>query len=338
MKSGQFLLIFAAMLGCSPALPTPAAAQTCIAGGCHQALVETRNSHQPAAAGDCLFCHRQKSAEHAQDSDTSFHLTFSGNRLCQQCHEDAAAVHASVAGIECLSCHDPHGSDAPSLLKEEIPVLCFQCHPKTHSAAKARTKHAALYRPQSCATCHTGHDSVFPALLLRPERELCLACHGHDTYTRSKPLRNIARELAERPYAHVPAADSQCSVCHDPHGSNNYRLLQKPYPQGPYAPYRKGSYDLCFQCHEPALLDKASTTTGFRQGRRNLHHLHVASPSKGRVCTTCHAAHASNNPRLLNDSSRFGDWEIPINFQEFSTGGSCAPGCHQPVHYDRNVP
>jgi predicted CXXCH cytochrome family protein len=240
-----------------------------------------------------------------------------------------------------LACHNPHGSASRHLLKAPTADLCLECHEEVRSAIKTKVRHAAVYREDSCGICHSGHSSSIPALLLAPEKELCLSCHGKDDFTRSDPLRNIGREIEGKPHLHGPVANGQCSPCHAPHGSPFYRLLRKDYPSGPYAPYREGSYAFCFECHDRSMLSspKATADTGFRSGSRNLHYLHVADPKKGRVCTTCHASHASVSPKLINASGiSFGNWAIPVNFKATSQGGSCAPGCHKAIQYDRTKP
>jgi predicted CXXCH cytochrome family protein len=118
-------------------------------------------------------------------------------------------------------------------------------------------------------------------------------------------------------------------------------MLRGSYPAGIYAPYKEGIYGACLNCHEKNLLRFADTTlyTGFRNGSRNLHYVHVANNRKGRTCRICHAPHASNGVKLIDkDGSKFGEWDIPINFQISATGGSCAPGCHRAFQYDREKP
>jgi len=71
--------------------------------------------------------------------------------------------------------------------------------------------------------------------------------------------------------------------------------------------------------------------TGFRNGERNLHWVHVNKKTKGRTCRTCHEVHASKRPRLVAESVPFGKrgWRLPLNFEKTETGGSCQPGCHR---------
>jgi hypothetical protein len=94
---------------------------------------------------------------------------------------------------------------------------------------------------------------------------------------------------------------------------------------------------LCFGCHERDLVRKqvTSSATKFRDGERNLHHLHVNDGQKGRSCKLCHAIHGGTNSVLVADSVPFGQWNLPLRFVKTETGGGCAPGCHKPQHYDR---
>jgi predicted CXXCH cytochrome family protein len=325
------------------AFAMPLFAQDCLSNGCHQALTSPKHLHEPAAEGDCLDCHEQKTPEHPAGSGKSFMLSQPVATLCLQCHEleRKGNMHTPVTEGECLTCHDPHGADEAYLLRSTIPELCYECHEDIRAEVRAQVRHAAVYRQGSCIICHSGHSSGFPAQLLTDEKDLCLSCHGQDDYTRSDPLRNIGSEIEGKAYLHGPVAEGECSPCHAPHGSDYYRLLRAYYPKGAYAPYGKdhqGTYALCFECHDQDMLNSAKTTseTGFRDGNRNLHFLHVVDPQKGRICTSCHASHASSNASLINDRGvRFGDWAIPVNYQATSTGGRCAPGCHYAAQYDR---
>ena len=324
----------------TPAVPV--FALDCLAIDCHQSLPGQKNPHQPVAEGECLACHTQKSPGHPSPAGKSFILSDSVANLCYQCHEleQKKKVHPPVAGGDCLACHNPHGSAHRYLLKAAMPALCLDCHTEVLTAIKSKVKHAALYREKSCGVCHTGHSSHGPALLLAPEDKLCLSCHGQDDLTRSKPLRNIGREIEGKAHLHGPVAEGKCSPCHSPHGSPFFRLLRADYPAGPYA-FDAKSYPLCFECHDRSMLDSPKVTdkTGFRNASQNLHYVHAIDHQKGRVCTICHASHGSANRGLIKEKgTSFGDWTIPINFKPTSTGGSCAPGCHTAAQYDRTSP
>jgi len=102
------------------------------------------------------------------------------------------------------------------------------------------------------------------------------------------------------------------------------------------------------------LRDKETTTlTNFRDGKRNLHFLHVNRPEKGRTCRACHETHASTHPKHIRDAVPFGkvNWPLELKYQvEYAdintgeacdtpsdtcvkTGGSCV-ACHKRVYYN----
>ena len=344
----SFPFLFVPLLACLLS-PAPALAKSCVTAACHPDLAKAEVAHPPAADGECLACHEQENPKHPLTKGRSFVLAAAGSELCFQCHDDmgkdfaaASVIHPAIKEAGCTVCHDPHGSRQKALLKKRLPDLCVECHGDIgEKASRSRVRHAALYRSEKCATCHSPHFSRNPSLLLFPQKELCLSCHGEDDYTRSDPLSNIAREINGKKHLHGPVGDGECSACHDPHGSDFFRLLRGEYPADPYAPYRRGAYDFCFGCHNPDLLKSPTTTSGtvFRNGDENLHYLHVADIRKGRTCRMCHEPHASNNPKLAReDGSKFGVWRIPVHFKATETGGSCAPGCHRPLKYDRKIP
>jgi predicted CXXCH cytochrome family protein len=175
-------------------------------------------------------------------------------------------------------------------------------------------------------------------LLPSAEIELCLSCHGDNKLA---PLKNIRSELKGKKYLHGPIATGECTGCHDPHGNDKFRMLKGPYPATLYAPYSPGTYDACLRCHEKNLLRFAETTvyTKFRNGKRNLHYVHVADSRKGRSCRLCHEPHASDGPKLTStEGPRFGSWKIPFRLELTTTGGRCSSGCHESLDYDRAKP
>src|SRR5581483_6636667 len=64
--------------------------------------------------------------------------------------------------------------------------------------------------------------------------------------------------------------------------------------------------------------------------------VHVNKQDRGRSCYACHNTHASSHDLHVRDSVPYGNWQMPINFNKTQSGGSCAPGCHKELHYDRD--
>ncbi len=310
---------------------------------CHDAeMFEQQYRHGPVAAGACMFCHNP----HESEKDAL--LRRDVQQLCLDCHEDiaqgikqAAYVHSAITEQQCTACHRPHSGPNRFLLKDERHTLCFTCHSEIESLyEKGKSKHAALFEGKRCGNCHAVHFSARSFLLLKDEITLCLDCHSGNPNVEGASKINIKKEL-EREFLHEPVLENKCVSCHDPHGSKYLSLMKGAYPGSFYAPYTKGAYDFCFACHDRGMLahSQTSTDTNFRNGTTNLHYLHVVKKQKGRTCKACHQPHASDGPKLINQKgTKFGDWEIPLNFELKENGGSCVPGCHRAVTYDRENP
>ena len=311
--------------------------------GCHDsASFKRKFLHGPVASGACTNCHDP------HESDVKFLLKEPNRQLCLKCHADfgkaeseASVIHDPVKLNQCFSCHEPHGSTNSSLLKKTMPELCTYCHKKIgDKMSNAKVPHKPLLQQGGCATCHSPHFSKAKGLLAADDMTVCLNCHGKDNLGKP-PLKNIKAELEGKKFLHGPIKEGRCTPCHDPHGSNFFRMVRGNYPDTFYAPYKEGAYDFCLQCHQKNLLRFAETTiyTKFRNGNQNLHYVHVVNNRKGRTCLICHEPHASTGEKLIRkEGPKFGTWDIPMNFKITATGGSCAPGCHREFKYDREKP
>ncbi|MEN8147120.1 MAG: cytochrome c3 family protein [Campylobacterota bacterium] len=104
-----------------------------------------RFDHEPADSGRCNKCHNS----HA--SDSAFYLRKPTWELCTGCHKDkvegrhivktfSRSMHPTHGvkdpsrkgkDLSCISCHNPHVSNAPFLLQSETVMgLCSRCHKK----------------------------------------------------------------------------------------------------------------------------------------------------------------------------------------------------------------
>jgi predicted CXXCH cytochrome family protein len=298
--------------------------------------------HGPAAVGGCTMCHNP------HQSDFPRMLAASGNDICFACHTDKAEefkgkrfVHKPVAD-NCVNCHSPHAGEYQFNLKAEASRdLCFTCHAdKKEWTEKVHVKHGGLETDRKCLGCHDPHVSDFGKQLVLQPLDTCMKCHDKPLDTPDGKIMNMKAYLAANNDYHGPIRQKDCSACHNAHGSDNFRILRKNFPAVFYAPFDLKNYELCFNCHEKALvLDVRTTTlTGFRNGDQNLHFVHVNKAVKGRTCRACHDAHATNNPKHIRDAVPFGTWGLPINYNKTVNGGSCLPGCHQKFEYNRMSP
>lgn len=309
---------------------------------CHnKQIADGKFVHGPVSVGDCRACHNP------HQGDFPKMLTAAGNELCFSCHSDKAeelknskVVHPPVLA-DCIGCHSPHSSAYKyNLVAEASLDLCFTCHTdKKKEIMEAAVKHGGLETEKKCLACHNPHYSNYPRMLVMQPFNLCLSCHDREYTKASGKVADMKTWLDKHTDWHGPVREKDCTSCHNAHGSQNFRILRESFPPIFYDNYNTDDYKLCFMCHERSIAQDASTTalTGFRNGRQNLHHVHVNRP-KGRTCRACHDAHASNNPSHIRDSVPFGAWALPINYTKTKTGGQCLPGCHQLFKYDRDKP
>ena len=306
---------------------------------CHEVITPSdKFVHGPVAVGDCLTCHDPHGAANPKL------LRAKGSALCETCHIEVKAKlaesrfqHAPVSE-DCAKCHNPHGSPFKYQLRAEGASLCVSCHKDlARGITAAAVKHDAVTMDRQCLNCHEAHAANVRPLLRSATMPLCLKCHDREVAAPGGTLKNIKAWLDANPVAHGPIRQQDCVACHKPHASEHFRLLKQDYPAKFYSPFEPRNYELCFSCHQADLVkvERTTTVTGFRDGDRNLHFLHVNRTEKGRTCRACHEVHSSTKPKHIRENVPYGSWALPINYESAEGGGRCAPGCHMPVEYRR---
>ena len=307
---------------------------------CHSDnMLKHKVMHPPVAGGDCGGCHDY------HQSDFPKLLVQEEPALCFTCHPDKQdglktkkVIHPPVKQ-SCLQCHGPHGTPNKAMLSAAVPALCSNCHPnETSLAEKALTKHNPMIAPKTCLNCHETHYSDFAKLIPVQQKDLCLKCHNKSLDTERGKIIDMKSFFAANKNGHGPIKQNNCASCHNPHGSDYWRILTKYYPTDFYTSYSEGKYSLCFSCHDKAAFTDLRTekSTNFRNGDRNLHFIHVNKAVKGRTCRACHEVHADpGTEHHVKEQIGFSGWAMPMNFSPSKTGGSCAPGCHGEKSYSR---
>jgi predicted CXXCH cytochrome family protein len=174
---------------------------------------------------------------------------FVGNRACADCHADIvqkfpmsphARLHFANSAMSgqsgCESCHGPGsehirtGGSAQLIINPgKNPESCFQCHLDVHAEFSLPQHHPVIEGHMSCVDCHDPHgDDIFkPAggLAMARQNQNCAQCHQAQT----------------RPFVFEHEALREgCTVCHNPHGSINQKMLIENDP------------NLCLRCHAQA--------------------------------------------------------------------------------------
>jgi predicted CXXCH cytochrome family protein len=210
--------------------------------------------------------------------------------LCNECHDDKnvdgdgsawEAPHPPVEEGACADCHSPHGSNVSSLLIQEVPGLCNECHDDKNVDGDGNAWEASHppVEEGACADCHFPHGSKLSALLRQTVPSLCDECHERMT---------VDEEGLGWETPHPPVAEGACMDCHLPHGSAEIGLLESFI------------VDLCGGCHDEPH-DLHLTYEEPEEGERS----RVLPPddfpmTKDGVffCSGCHLPHGSVNESL----------------------------------------
>jgi predicted CXXCH cytochrome family protein len=314
--------------------------KTCFDGECHP-TTEDRGMilHIPYLEGQCLYCHEDHSSEEPQL------LKKGGDELCLECHTDIE-LDASTNKLlhppgdeNCLKCHNPHKSRVRNLLRDSKKLTtCASCHSDFLNKAKQKPYRHEYFDPTTmCGNCHYAHTHSDHFYLRENVAESCLTCHDISITVNGRRLENVGNRLAEAPYVHGAMKLKSCPSCHTPHGSDQASLLLPGYPTGTYANYERDQYNLCWECHDPQLVEaeEGENYTGFRNDEKNLHRVHVFELHRGRACHICHAPHTSNKPHLIRETITFKEWKSPMTYKAMPDGGSCQTPCHREKVYKR---
>ena len=195
---------------------TPVEKRNAVCLGCHQksARLFWQGSQHESRDVACTNCHRIM-----EDVSPQFQLAKETViETCGQCHlqKRAQTMRSSHMPLRegkmtCTSCHNPHGTVTPTLLKENsLNETCYSCH------AEKRGPFLWVHPPvqESCANCHDPHGSNHEKMLKLAKPRLCQQCHvesRHPTEPRGRSY-DQARFMLGR----------QCTNCHAViHGSNH---------------------------------------------------------------------------------------------------------------------
>jgi len=236
----------------------------------------------PFAEGshDCETCHGPSASHRKKQKDGTRlppQVSFADgtpvgpqNEICMACHDDGHLIQWTGSmhdeeEVACVSCHEVHAARDPVLDKLAQQEKCFSCHPRTRADTFKASSHPLRFGEMTCTDCHDPHNGDNDSLLIRSTiNDTCYTCH--------------AEKRGPFLWEHAPVSED-CSLCHNPHGSNHAALLKQRSPL------------LCQQCHSvaghPALAYTPESADNVFQQRFLL----------GQSCSNCHSqVHGSNHP------------------------------------------
>lgn len=213
-------------------------------------VVSMRDLTSEQSAGVCLSCHEGGKAGGPKGNiKVNWHVS----------------SHSS-AGNACIDCHNPIEVNDPVLAKETQTDVCFTCHQDKRAASFKRSRHPVREAKVVCSDCHNTHGSAATSQLVKNTvNETCYQCH--------------AEKRGPFLWEHSPVRED-CSICHDPHGTTEDRMLKVRSPF------------LCQQCHsEPNHPSGIYSATGIPEFDG------AAQQVLGKSCRNCHnVIHGSNHP------------------------------------------
>ncbi len=192
------------------------------------------------------------------------------NQVCLGCHTDHGrvgwfgSVHEEEE-VACATCHRIHAEDDPMEDAIAQQDACFGCHPRTRSLALMPSSHPLRFGQMACSDCHDAHNGLNDFQLVKTNvNDTCYTCH--------------AEKRGPMLWEHAPVPED-CSLCHNPHGSNHAAMLKQRPPL------------LCQQCHMPSGHPSMAYTSD------SIEDSYASRFLLGASCMNCHTqVHGSNHP------------------------------------------
>lgn len=174
--------------------------------------------HASSEAVNCLSCH----SIHSSEPKAAHLLVKTPSEVCATCHQPQAASFRNKpfahrigrGGMECTSCHDPHGlpKDKGLRLTRAGEMPCLTCHAEKRGPYVFEHVTGVV---GTCTTCHEAHGSSNNKRLVRARVDrLCLECHSTLTTATLGSQPPAFHDVSLPRY-------QNCTTCHVAvHGSN----------------------------------------------------------------------------------------------------------------------
>jgi predicted CXXCH cytochrome family protein len=134
--------------------------------------------------------------------------------------------------------------------------LCSQCH----RSQRARANFRAFGKTAVIPRFEKGGG--MPGVLIAPRKKICIKCHE---------FMSVEKASKKGLWLHTPAADGDCTTCHDSHQTNYPNvLLEKPAK-------------ICLKCHSDENM------------------MEIKDHNEACVCLDCHNPHLGVNELMLKE-------------------------------------
>lgn len=156
------------------------------------------------------------------------------------------------------------------LLRDSEVQLCLKCHTEQRAQFSMPFRHKVLEGFMKCSDCHNPHGG-FETRQLRLTTGTDAACNKCHTDKQGPFV-----------FEHSPVRVEGCAICHQPHGTQNPKMLT-----------RSNVFQMCIECHTDAhqlILREGG------EGAPAPPSFHNLTQERIRNCTLCHTQiHGSNN-------------------------------------------
>jgi DmsE family decaheme c-type cytochrome len=218
--------------------------------------------------------------------------------ICYRCHANMArqqqVAHphqiCGAVGMDCTTCHDPHGKIRP----ETRTDLCLKCH---DMSAPTMAWHSSTHFQHgvACTDCHNPHPDSYvdPHVEIQHthiDRKRRLPMSVDDPQACYKCHQDIYAKNAMPSHHPIKEGKMVCSDCHDAHGQTEGNLKEPTVnmvcyrchaeKQGPFAYEHPPVTEDCGICHDP-------------HGAVTNNLLHQPTTF---LCLRCHTGHRTGPP------------------------------------------
>jgi predicted CXXCH cytochrome family protein len=320
--------------------------QTGLCGACHTFHTYMRKATPTPAdpQGLCVTCHSEGQVA-AKHSSTLFHPVDLGPDRVPKNNTlllTPSTKDPNRKALTCMSCHDPHDSKHPNLLRLPSEQTCANCHSdlstslaKPHDfTGQKEIKNALGHTADDvgrCAFCHSVHEAKGQMMLAATKDPIktmddgCIQCHKPDAMARKHPVAKFNHPSGPMVKSKAPLADLKlgvslfdadfhtsatgsvsCSSCHNVHvGEKQSKALLRT----------STTTELCIQCHS-----SEAKMAGSQHDVKVCKKPFPAEAAKSNdLCLSCHRSHGNDLDRRL--------WTITPTKGQNADDGACLV-CH----------
>jgi DmsE family decaheme c-type cytochrome len=167
------------------------------------------------------------------------------------------------------------------LLVKTERETCYGCHLEIRARFELPFKHRVNEGAIDCTDCHNPHGAPVATWRTAQSPQMVTHALGNDIAC----VKCHSDKRGPFVYEHAPVRVEGCTMCHNPHGSVNPRLLARP-----------ATFTLCLECHNN-VMGFGTREEGVPAPSRSSHNL--ANPAF-QNCLNCHVRiHGSNVDALF---------------------------------------